>query len=91
MKKALSSLALASVLALPFAATTSCNGTFSAFNGLSDWNDDVTDQDWVNEIIFLGLIIVPVYQLALLGDVLIFNTVEYWSGDNPIGEIEDEM
>ena len=33
--------------------------------------------------------IIPVYEFALLGDVVIFNAVEYWSGDNPIADPDE--
>ncbi len=34
--------------------------------------------------IFLGLNIVPVYSLAYLVDLFVFNAIEFWSGDNPL-------
>ena len=30
------------------------------------------------------MVIIPVYGLATLGDALIFNTIEFWSGSNPV-------
>ena len=46
-------------------------------------------------MIFWGLNIVPVYGLFFLGDALIFNVIEFWSGSNPIamkdGESETQM
>lgn len=72
---------LAALLALSL-GTSSCLGPDNLYNGIKGWNADLSDHDWVNEVVFLGLVIIPVYQIALLGDVVIFNTVEYWSGDN---------
>lgn len=66
--------------------TTSCLGPDNAYRQVKNWNVGLTNQDWLDEIIFIGLHIVPVYPLALFGDVLIFNTIEYWSGDNPIND-----
>jgi hypothetical protein len=63
-----------------------CLGPNNAFNSLRNWNATVTDQDWLNEIIFLALNIIPVYGIFYLGDIVIFNTMDYWSGDNPIGD-----
>ena len=40
----------------------------------------------VNELAFLGLNIVPVYPLCLFGDYIVFNSIEFWSGDNVISE-----
>lgn len=77
------SLSLALTLGL---AGTSCMGPNHAFNSLLNWNANLSDQDWLVEGVFLGLIIVPVYQFAIVGDVLIFNTMEYWQGENPIND-----
>lgn len=74
---------LALCLCLPV-SLTSCLGPNNAFNSLHNWNATVTEYDWVNEGIYLGLNIIPVYGLFHLGDILIFNTVDYWSGENPI-------
>lgn len=80
-----------SLLALLLTVTlgaTSCIGSNNAFNGLNSWNSRVTENKFVNELIFFGMWWVPVYEFALLGDVLIFNTIEWWSGSNPIGAPE---
>ncbi len=70
---------------------TSCLGSFSAFNNLKDWNKDVTNNKFVNNLLFWGLNIVPVYGLFFLGDVFIFNVIEFWSGSNPIAMSEGEF
>lgn len=74
--------------------STSCLGSFSAFNNLKDWNQQVSDSKFVNNLLFWGLNIIPVYPLFFVGDTLIFNLIEFWSGSNPIamseGEIETE-
>lgn len=66
------------------AGATSCLGPNHAFNGIHNWNATVTEYDWANEVIYLGLNIIPVYGVAHLGDILIFNTMHYWTGENPI-------
>lgn len=73
---------LAAALALTLA--TSCLGPNNAFNGLNNWNHKVTDNKWANEGIFLVLNIIPVYGLFYLGDIVIFNSIEFWGGKNPI-------
>jgi hypothetical protein len=59
-------------------------GSFSAFNNLKDWNQSVSDSRFVNNLIFWGLNIIPVYGLYFFGDAIIFNVIEFWSGSNPI-------
>lgn len=74
--------------------SSSCLGSFSAFNNLKDWNHEVSDSKFVNNLLFWGLNIIPVYPLFFIGDTIIFNVIEFWSGSNPIamseGEIETE-
>ena len=65
---------------------TSCLGPNNLFNSVNNWTAEATDMDVVNEIIFLGFTIIPVYSFAYLGDVLIFNTINYWTGENPIDD-----
>jgi hypothetical protein len=90
MKKSILALLLSSVLLF-----SSCLGSFQAFNNLKDWNQDVSDSRFVNNLVFWGLNIVPVYGLFFLGDAIIFNVIEFWSGSNPIamkpGETETQM
>lgn len=76
MKKALLGLALAGSLTF-----TSCLGPNKLFNDLHEWNGQVSEQDWVNEIVFLGFTILPVYSIAYLIDIVVLNTIDYWSGE----------
>lgn len=69
----------------------SCLGSFSAFNNLRDWNDGLTDSKFLDNLVFWVLNIVPVYGLFFLGDVIIFNVIEFWSGSNPIAMEEGDM
>lgn len=63
---------------------SSCLGPDNLYHSVKNWNANLSDQDWVNEVVFLGLVIIPVYPLAMAGDVLICNTIGYWSGNNPV-------
>jgi hypothetical protein len=70
---------------------SSCLGSFSAVTGLKNWNDSVSDSKFVNNLVFWGLNIIPVYGLFVLGDVVIFNLIEFWSGSNPIAMNEGDI
>lgn len=65
---------------------TSCIGPNNAFNSVLTWNSKLTDSKYVNELAFLGLNIIPVYPLCLFGDYLIFNSWEFWTGDNLVSK-----
>lgn len=62
---------------------SSCIGSHALFNKVLDWNQSVNNK-WVNEILYLAMWLVPVYEVSLLADMWIFNTIEFWSGSNPI-------
>ena len=64
---------------------SSCLGPDHLYNSIKNWNAKVSDQDWLDEVIFIGLWIIPVYPIASLADVIVFNTIGYW-GENPIGD-----
>ncbi|MEZ6015255.1 MAG: DUF3332 family protein [Planctomycetota bacterium] len=65
---------------------TSCLGPNNATNSLRNWNATVTDMDWADELLFLGMNIVPVYGIAMFADVVVLNTIDYWTGENPVSE-----
>ena len=60
----------------------SCIGSFALFNKVKDWNDHVGDK-FVNELVFVAMWILPVYELSFAADMFILNTIEFWSGTNP--------
>jgi Domain of unknown function (DUF3332) len=63
---------------------TGCWGSFGATNKLWKFNDGISDSKWIKWLLFLGLIILPVYSLFILGDALIFNTIEFFTDKNPL-------
>ena len=62
--------------------TTSCVGSFRLFNKVASWNKHATDSKFLNEVIFL--VISPAYFICGTADVLILNSIEFWSGRNPM-------
>lgn len=82
MKKKYLSVAL--VLTLSFSMlNTSCIGSFALFNKLLAWNKTINNK-FVNELVFFAFWVVPVYEVAALADVLVINSIEFWSGNNPL-------
>lgn len=75
---------VAVVLALISSLTmTSCIGSFSLFNSVLNWNKHVENK-FVNELVFLAFWILPVYEVAALADLVVINSIEFWSGSNPV-------
>ena len=86
MKKSIICIAMASTLLF-----SSCLGSFSAFNNLKDWNQNVSENKFVNNLLFWGLNIIPVYGVFFIGDALIFNVIEFWGGTNPVAMEEGDQ
>ena len=61
----------------------SCIGSFTLTNKLLSWNNQVGSK-FVNELVFFAFWILPVYEVSALADVLVLNSIEFWSGSNPV-------
>jgi hypothetical protein len=48
---------------------------------LHTWNREIENR-WLGEGVFLVLRYVPVYALCTIGDLLLFNSIEFWGGTN---------
>ncbi|MBP3536096.1 MAG: DUF3332 domain-containing protein [Muribaculaceae bacterium] len=84
MKKTAQKL-IAVVMCAAMLSMSSCIGSFSLSNRLLGWNNHVGNK-FVNELIFFGFWVLPVYEVCLLGDVLVLNSIEFWSGSNPMAK-----
>lgn len=62
---------------------SSCIGSFAMTNRVLDWNKQVSNK-FVNELVFFAFWILPVYEVTALADVLVLNSIEFWSGSNPM-------
>ena len=73
---------LAPLLVVAALATQpACYGSYGAFNSVHRWNGQATGSKVGNSALHLGLWIIPIYELALLGDFLIFNNIEFITGE----------
>ncbi len=74
------------ILAIAASMTTSsCIGSFSLTNKLLAWNKQAGNKI-VNEIVFFAFWILPVYEVSALADIIVLNSIEFWSGNNPIAK-----
>ena len=60
-----------------------CYGPFNLTRRLYQWNGQVSGK-WEKEFVFILLAWVPVYSLTVLGDAVVFNSMEFWTGNNPV-------
>lgn len=79
-KTILVSLLLATFALVPL---QSCIGSFALTNKILTWNNQVGSK-FVNELVFFAFWILPVYEVTSVADLLILNSIEFWSGNNPV-------
>ena len=74
-----------SVAVLLLATTTlnSCIGSFALTNKVINWNKQVGNK-FVNELVFFAFWILPVYEVTAIADMIVINSIEFWSGNNPL-------
>ena len=80
MRKTILTAALAALLC---SSLSSCMGKFALTRNLYAWNEQVSNK-FVNEVLFVAFWILPVYEVCGLADLLVLNSIEFWSGDNPL-------
>lgn len=61
---------------------SSCIGSFTLWHKVLSWNQSVGNK-FVNELVFICFHIIPVYEVAGIMDIVVLNTIEFWSGSNP--------
>ena len=64
---------------------SSCIGSFQLTNKVKDWNESLGDK-FINEVVFLAFHIVPVYQICMFADGVVFNSVEFWTGERLVAD-----
>lgn len=78
-----------SVVAVLLAGTMMCSscmvGSYGLFNKYRQWQTHMTSNKFVNAIV--GFVIGGfVYGICYFVDSLVLNTIEFWSGSNPVAE-----
>jgi len=81
MKRTIAALVLMGFLPV---ATTGCFGGFQLTRKVYSFNRDVSPDKWIRELVFLAMAIFPVYGAATFLDAVIFNSIEFWTGSNPV-------
>lgn len=79
-KKILIPIALLLACSISF---QSCIGSFSLTNKVLSWNRNVNNK-FVNELVFFVFWVLPVYEVTAVADLLVINSIEFWSGNKPL-------
>jgi len=89
MLKLKKSVLLVLMLSTGFLATN-CYGPFKLTKKVYDWNGTLGNK-FVNSLVFYVLTtFVPVYGLTVFIDYVVLNTIEFWTGSNPMAMNEGE-
>jgi len=74
---------IALALLLGFVPVASaCFGSFNLTRRVYQFNKGVAADKWVRWLVFVA--VSPIYPAAATVDLLFANTLEFWTGDNPI-------
>jgi len=70
-------------------AGSGCFGPFNLTKNVYHWNSGIkgsgeVNEKWMREIVFFGMIIIPVYMFSALLDAFVFNAIQFWTGSNPV-------
>lgn len=66
---------------------SSCIGSFGLHNRLTSWNQNMSGNKFVNELVFFALSAVQVYTVCYLADLFVINSIEFWTGSNPMASV----
>jgi hypothetical protein len=68
-----------------FALTsTGCIGSMAVSGKVREFNLNVSPEPWPREAVFFLLYMFPVYPFAGTADLLVVNSIEFWTGTNPV-------
>lgn len=90
MKRTSTRWILSLILAVMISTIGGCYGSFTLVQKVHKWNGTFGGK-FVNELGFLVLNIVPVYGVAAFIDVIVLNSIEFWTGKNPSSSSNDTI
>ncbi|WP_375766786.1 DUF3332 domain-containing protein [Archangium gephyra] len=88
MKSRSSRLVAALFAAVLSLHVSGCFGSFQLTRNIYGLNERISDNKFVRWLVFLGFTIIPVYGVGSLVDALVFNSLEFWTGSNPLANAE---
>ncbi|MCB0834032.1 MAG: DUF3332 domain-containing protein [Bacteroidetes bacterium] len=90
MNRYLKVISLCLAVVVGSTSLASCYGKFALTRKLYTWNGTLGNK-FVNTLVMWVLWIVPVYGIAGLIDIVALNTIEFWTGSNPMAMKEGQV
>ncbi|MFL5352028.1 DUF3332 domain-containing protein [Archangium sp.] len=59
-----------------------CFGSFALTKKVYGLNEGVSANKFVRWLVFLAFTLIPVYGVSVFVDAIVFNSIEFWSGNN---------
>ncbi len=69
--------------------TTGCTGSFMLTKKVYNWHRSLGDK-WSDEFGFLVCALLPIYGISTFADAIVFNSIEFWTGKNPVESAKAE-
>jgi hypothetical protein len=82
-------VALALVISMFTLTNAACFGKFELTRKIYTFNENVSKNPFVRTLMMWVMLIVPIYWLAGVLDLFIFNLIELFSGSNPLSMLDD--
>jgi len=83
MNKLFKQIVVAVMISTMALMSVGCYGSFNLTKKVYNWNGSLGNK-WVVEVVFLACYVVPVYGIAGFIDTVILNSIEFWTGSNPV-------
>lgn len=90
MKKLIKPVVFAMVAIMMMVSMFGCYGNMSLTKKVWQWNGSLGSKLTVN-VVFWIMSILPVYETAVFIDVVVLNTIEFWTGTNLLAMQENEQ
>ncbi len=90
MNKMIKPVVYAMVAIMMMVSMFGCYGNMALTKKVWQWNGSFGDKLTVN-VVFWVLNFLPVYQATLFIDVFVLNTIEFWTGSNPLAMVDGQQ
>lgn len=58
-----------------------CYGAFPLTKKIYQFNGDISSHKIIQTVVFWVFVIIPVYGIGMLGDAIVCNLIEFWTGE----------
>ncbi|MDH5717780.1 MAG: DUF3332 domain-containing protein [Spirochaetia bacterium] len=89
MKKYIKMVSFLALFTFAMGTSMNCYGRFVLTKKIYNWNGTVGDK-FVNTAVMWVLFILPIYQACGTLDFVLLNTIEFWTGSNPLAMGPDD-